>query len=54
MSNGSLSPIHPMDIQSIQAYLGSHLEAYHEIFVFIPFLMGFGNYLLSLGAPPSK
>ena len=27
MSNGYLSPIHPMDIQSIQAYIESHLEA---------------------------
>ena len=54
MSNGYLSPIHLMDIQSIQAYLESHLEAYHEIFVSIPFLMGFGKYLLSLGASPSK
>jgi len=54
-----LSPtkiLFPMDIYlpSIEAYLESHLEAYHERFISIPFLIGFGKHLLSLGAPPSK
>ena len=43
-----------MDIQSIEAYLESYLKAYHERFISIPFLMGFGKHLFSLGAPPSK
>jgi len=36
MSDGSLCPIHPMDIQSIQIYLECHTEAYHKRFISIP------------------
>lgn len=54
MSDGYLSHIHQMDIQSISTYLKSHLESYHETFISIPFLMRFGKHLLFIGAPHSK